>query len=102
MVAAHPPRASLAASGHDYCSAARARFARVETGYADTMADRVPYLVHFPDDKKAVFDVEIGRVAGVGTEILNGWVVDEIKTLDETIDGKVIELEVWVRPRLRY
>jgi len=49
-----------------------------------------------------VFDVEIGRVAGVGTEILNGWVVDEIKTLDETIDGKVIELEVWVRPRLRY
>jgi len=33
------------------------------------MADRIPCLISFPDHKKAVLDVEIGRVPGVGTEI---------------------------------
>ncbi|MCY7304085.1 MAG: hypothetical protein LH654_13860 [Thermoleophilia bacterium] len=68
------------------------------------MADieTVPYLVHFPDLHKAVHNIEIGRVAEVGTEILEGWVVDEIKQIDETIDEKSVAYEVWVRPRLSY
>ncbi len=66
------------------------------------MADLVPYLVNFPNRTRAVHDVEIGRVAGVGTEILDGWVVDSIKTIDETIDDKAISYEVWVRSRLTH
>ncbi len=49
-----------------------------------------------------VLDVEIGRVAGVGTEILDGWVVDKIKSIEETTDDKAVSDEVWVRPRLRH
>ena len=42
--------------------------------------------MHFPDDQgEAVFDVEIGRLAGVGTEILNGWVVDKIKAEERDV-----------------
>ena len=67
------------------------------------MADNtVLYLVHFPDHHKAVHNIEIGRVAEVGTEILDGWVVDEIKILDETIDEKEVPYEIWVRPRLSH
>ena len=66
------------------------------------MADSVPYLVNFPDHHKAVHQVEIGRVAEVGTEILDGWVVAEIKQIDKMIDEKAITYEVWVRPRLAY
>ena len=66
------------------------------------MADLVPYLVNFPDRTKSVLDIEIGRVAGVGTEILDGWVVDEIKSIDETIEGRDVSFEVWVRPRLTH
>ena len=62
----------------------------------------VPYLVHFPDRHKAVHNIEIGRVAEVGTEILDGWVVDEIKQIDETIDEKAVTYAVWVRPRLTH
>ena len=51
---------------------------------------------------KAVHDIEIGRVAEVGTEILDGWVVDEIKQVDKTIDEKSVPYEVWVRPRLTH
>lgn len=66
------------------------------------MADNVPYLVNFPDNRRAVHQVAIGRVAGVGTEILEGWVVDKITQIDETIDGQAIMYEVWVRPRLTH
>ena len=66
------------------------------------MADTVPYLVHFPDHTKAVRDVELGRVAEVGKEILDGWVVDQIKQIDETIDATAVTYEVWVRPRLTH
>jgi hypothetical protein len=67
------------------------------------MADNtVCYLVHFPDHHEAVHNIEIGRVAEVGTEILDGWVVDEIKILDETIDEKEVPYEIWVRPRLSH
>jgi hypothetical protein len=65
-------------------------------------ADTVSYLVHFPDHHKAVHHIEIGRVAEVGTEILDGWVVDEIKILDETIDEQEVPYEIWVRPRLSH
>ena len=66
------------------------------------MADPVPYLVNFPNRTTRVLDVEIGRVAGVGTEILDGWVVDEIKSIEKTIDDKPVSYEVWVRPRLTH
>ena len=66
------------------------------------MADLVPYLVNFPDGKKAVHNIEIGRIAEVGTEILDNWVVDEIKQIDETIDERTVTYEVWVRPRLTH
>ena len=56
----------------------------------------------FPTRSRAVRDVEIGRVAGVGTEILDGWVVDEIKSIEETIDDKAVSYEVWVRPKLTH
>ena len=65
-------------------------------------ADTVHYLVNFPDRHQAVHNIEIGRVAEVGTEILDGWVVDEIKILDETIDEKEVAYEIWVRPRLSH
>ena len=71
-----------------------------------TEIETVPYLVHFPDRHKAVHNIEIGRVAEVGTEILDGWVVDEIKqtearrTDDET--PLAYTYEVWVRPRLTH
>jgi hypothetical protein len=65
-------------------------------------ADTISYLVHFPDHHKAVHNIEIGRVAEVGTEILDGWVVDEIKILEETIDEKEVPYEIWVRPRLSH
>jgi hypothetical protein len=68
----------------------------------EAVADLVPYLVNFPDHTRAVRDVEIGRVAGVGTEILDGWVVDKIKSIEETIDDKPVNYEVWVRPRLTH
>ena len=65
--------------------------------------ETVPYLVNFPDKHKAVHNIEIGRVAEVGTEILDGWVVDEIKQIDETIiDETPVTYEVWVRPRLTH
>lgn len=64
--------------------------------------ETVPYLVHFPDRHEAVHDIEIGRVAEVGTEILDGWVVDEIKQIDDTIEEKSVPYEVWVRPRLTH
>ncbi len=67
-----------------------------------TEIETVPYLVHFPDGQKAVHNIEIGRVAEVGTEILDGWVVDEIKQIDQTIDEKSVTYEVWVRPRLTH
>jgi hypothetical protein len=81
------------------------RFDDLENGHLSmnergVMADRVPYLVNFPDQRRAVFPVELGRVAGIGTEILDGWVVDKIKTLDEIIGGTFVAYEVWVRPRL--
>jgi hypothetical protein len=60
----------------------------------------VPNLVHFPDETKSVHNIGIGRVAEVGTEILDGWVVDEIKQTDTTIDEAPVAYEVWVRPRL--
>ena len=66
------------------------------------MADAVAYLVYFPDDTKAVHHIELGRVAEVGTEILTGWVVDSIKTIDVTIDDEDIGYEVHVRPRLSH
>jgi len=66
------------------------------------VADPVPYLVNFPNRTTRVLDVEIGRVAGVGTEILDGWVVDEIKSIEKTIDDKPVSYEVWVRPRLTH
>lgn len=66
------------------------------------MAETVAYLVYFPDDTKAVHDIELGRVAEVGTEILDGWVVDSIRTIDVTIDDKEIGYEVHVRPRLSH
>ena len=81
------------------------RFASPLTGMTTTMAteiDSVPYLVHYPDNKQAVHNIEIGRVAEVGTEILDGWVVDEIKQIDEMIDDKPVTYEVWVRPRLTH
>ena len=64
--------------------------------------ETVPYLVNFPDSHKSVHNIEIGWVAEVGTEILDGWVVDEIKQIDETIDEKAVTYEVWVRPRLSH
>ena len=66
------------------------------------MTRSVSYLINFPDHHKAVHNIEIGWVAEVGTEILDGWVVDSIKTLDETIDEKAVSYEVWVRPRLTH
>lgn len=71
-------------------------------GMSPTMTEieSVLYLVHFPDRHKAIHHIEIGRVAEVGTEILDGWVVDEIKQTDDTIDEKSGRYEVWVRPRL--
>ena len=68
----------------------------------EAVADLVPYLVNFPNRTKAVLDVEIGRVAGVGTEILDGWVVDKIESIEETIDDKAVSYEVWVRPKLTH
>ncbi len=41
-----------------------------------TEIESVPYLVHFPDRDEAVHNIEIGRVAEVDTEILDGWGVD--------------------------
>ena len=67
-----------------------------------TKIETVSYLLHFPDHHQAVHNIEIGRVAEVGTEILDGWVVDEIKQIDETIDEKAVTYEVWVRPRLTH
>jgi len=62
-----------------------------------TEIQTVSYLVHFPDrNESAVHNIEIGRVAEVGTEILDGWVVDEI------IDEKSVTYAVWVRPRLSH
>ena len=66
------------------------------------MAETVPYLVNFPAGQRAVVGVEIGRVAEVGTEILDTWVVDEIKQIDATIDEMAVTYEVWVRPRLTH
>jgi len=66
------------------------------------MADNVPYLVNYPDKHSAIYQIAIGRVAEVGTEILDGWVVDEITQIDKTIDGQAITYEVWVRPRLTH
>jgi hypothetical protein len=66
-----------------------------------TEIESVPYLVHFPDRSKAIHNIEIGRVAEVGTEILDGWVVDEIEQSDDTIE-KSGRYEVWVRPRLMH
>jgi len=75
-----------------------------------TEIETVSYLVHFPDGHKAVHDIGIGRVAEVGTEILDGWVVDEIKQIGETTDEQAVEAideqsvmyEIWVRPRLTH
>lgn len=72
-------------------------------GIPRPMADNtLSYLVHFPDRHKAVHNIEIGRIAEVGTEILDGWVVDQIKILDVTIDEQAVAYEVWVRPRLTH
>jgi hypothetical protein len=87
---------------HDSPLCAPLTFARSCTRAERVVADSVPYLVHFPDGHKAVHNIEIGRVAGVGTELLDGWVVDEIKQIDETIDEKSVTYEVWVRPRLTH
>ena len=68
-----------------------------------TEIESVPYLVHFRDRNKAIIqNIEIGRVAGVGTEIVDGWVVDEIKQIDRTMDEQSGRYEVWVRPRLTH
>ena len=61
-----------------------------------------PTLVHFPNRRVAMDVNEIGHIAEVGTEILDGWVVDEIKQIDDTIDEKPVPYEVWVRPRLTH
>ena len=68
-----------------------------------TEIESVPCLVHFRDRNKAIIqNIEIGRVAGVGTEIVDGWVVDEIKQIDRTMDEQSGRYEVWVRPRLTH
>lgn len=59
--------------------------------------DSVPYLVRFPDQTSAVQMIQIGRVAEEGTVIFGGWIVDEIKIIDEIVDGDPVSYAVWVR-----
>jgi hypothetical protein len=56
------------------------------------MGGGVSYLVHFPDGSDRVRTVSLPYVASRGTELLSGWIVEEIAVRD----NDEVPYEAWV------